>query len=107
MFAQGAAVSWAEGQWATSPIGHCRRPVSCRASCVRTVPIPPVGACLLWRRSARRDAGEDRMRHAACDRLEEVGSDSRGRPSSRSNLLLFLMISPSSWSALPSSVNGT
>ena len=40
MFAQGAAVSWAEGQWATSPIGHCRRPVSCRASCVRLVPIP-------------------------------------------------------------------
>jgi hypothetical protein len=99
MFAQSAAISWAESQWAPVCIGHCRyEPAGVN---------PTVDACLRRRRSAQRDAGENRMPHAACGLLEGACSASRGRPSSRSSLLLFLMISPSSWSAVPSSVNGT
>src|SRR5215813_11427177 len=74
------------------PVGRC--PSHCR--CLLTASPYP-----------RRDGGGNRMRYAACDLPEEAGSGSRGRPSSRSSLLLLLMICPSSWSAVPSSVNGT
>ena len=79
-----------------------------RASAIAGGPVPIAQSMNAYGVAViRAEAGENRLRYAACDLLEEAGSGSRGRPSSRSSLLLLLMICPSSWSAVPSSVNGT